>query len=239
MQLVAAEETEPDGDAACLLPPPPKTPLPPLASLTSGAVSPLLASHVADVLAAYAVTLRTYNGDWQGDEPGAADTLLALSPVLTAATSAGSPQTAAKMLPTTPPEAVTGVLARASSGDQTCAPHAGDVVHSDVACILTCGRGALVCALEHARRLLQDAVAEAKASGAATGVSGAIRRAERKLFFLTAWAADGSTCDAQDELREALSMLANEATGVPTQQARQPPLAPIGVPARTLVQEVT
>ena len=238
VQLVS-KEREPDGDAANVLPPPPRAPLPPLASLTPGLVSPLLASHLADVLATYAVTLRTYNGDWEGDEPGAADTLLALSPVLTAAMGAEPPQVAAKMLPATPAEAVSRVLDRASSGDQTCAPHAGGVIHDDVACILACGRGALVCALEHARRLLQDAAAEAKASGAAPGVSSAMRRAERKLFFLTAWAADGSTSDAQGQLREAVGMLADEAAGVELSAPTQPLLASPGAPGRTLVQEVT
>jgi hypothetical protein len=240
VQLVSEEGAEPDGEgASCLLPPPPRTPLPPLASLTPGPVSPLLASHVADVLAAYAVTLRTYNGDWEGDEPGAADTLLALSHVLTAATGAEPPQAAAKMLPATPAEAVTRVLARASSGDQTCAPHAGGVIHDDVACILACGRGALVCALEHARRLLQDAAVEVKASGAAPGVSGAMRRAERKLLFLTAWAADDSTGEAQGELREAVGALVDEAAGGELSAPTRPLPASRGAAGRTLVQEVT
>ena len=192
-------------DDAPLLPPPPQSALPRVASLTAGQVSPLLACHVEDVLAAYTLSLGAYNGDWTGDEPGAADTMLGLSPVLASSAVGGNPSGDARhTLPVTPAEAVAGVRHRAQS-EVSFAPHASHM-SLDVVAILTCGRGALVCALEHARALMAVAAAEAKGASKEATRAAALRRVERKLFFLTAWAADESTRGAQGELLAAVEI---------------------------------
>ncbi len=60
------------------------------AAASSPSPSPLLRYHLLDALFAYAAVLRTYNGQWRSDPPQAADDLLALSGVLSAAAGSGS-----------------------------------------------------------------------------------------------------------------------------------------------------
>jgi hypothetical protein len=200
VQALAGEACE--EDPAATLPLPPAQPLPPLCSLLPGRPSPLLPCHCAEALGAYCCVLRCYNGDWAGDQEGAAQLLLSLSPVLHQA-SRGGPAPAAQAAPVTIGEALRGVSQR------TRAPGLGDAVWphaqataADAARLSACGRGALVCALEHARRLLERAAGSAGAAPAA-----ALRRAEHKLFFLTAWANEG---DAAPRLA---GSLAPEAAG--------------------------
>ena len=81
----------------------------------------------------------------------------------------------------------------------------------DVSTLVAGGRGAVVCALEQARALL------AAACGGAEGGSAAqVRRAERKVFFLTVYANEAG--EGLGELAESLAVeaareVAEEAAG--------------------------
>ena len=192
--LDADSHTDDDADG---VPAPPAAPLPPLSALLPGAPSQLLRAHAADVLAAYCVALRAYNGDWSGDAAAAAELLLALSATLSAAAAAPG-QRAAAAMPDTPRAALCDVAERAVAPGLLAASGAAHAAAAaaDVAQLLAAGRAPALCAMAHAQRLFVAAAAEA-----AKGLPrGALLRAERKLYFMQAWVNEQDG-DALDQLR--------------------------------------
>lgn len=191
VQPLTADEPPPsDG-----IPQPPAEPLPPLSALlpSCARASPLLAHGVSDILCAYCITSRLYNGEWSDDAPGAAHALLRLSSTLSAAARPGGGAGGAG-LPESHAAAVDGVLCRSRSAAgeaQLLRPHCAALA-SDAAALMGGGRGCVLCALEECRRLLLRA-----------GRGASLRRAERKLFFVMAWAneaGDGALWECADSL---------------------------------------
>lgn len=216
---------------ASVMPPPPSRPLPPLAALTRAAPSPLLGYQLLDLLYAYCLTLRRYNGDYQWEAADAADTLFALSAVLAAASTGAATASSSS-----------GGAAAAQAGDgaapvllgcvqRACQPPVGSrdargfavSVVSDVAAILQLGRPVVLTALMDATRLVEAARQQLEAGQgvARGGISGSdgdkeqrqrlkqLRRhlvaAERKLLFFLSW--------ANEQLPEAYELLALAAAG--------------------------
>lgn len=167
---------------ASVMPPPPSRPLPPLAALTRAAPSPLLGYQLLDLLYAYCLTLRRYNGDYQWEAADAADTLFALSAVLAAASTGAATASSSS-----------GGAAAAQAGDgaapvllgcvqRACQPPVGSrdargfavSVVSDVAAILQLGRPVVLTALMDATRLVEAARQQLEAGQgvARGGISG-------------------------------------------------------------------
>jgi hypothetical protein len=69
-------------EAGPSVPPPPAEDLPPLSSLTRTPPSDLLGYHVTGVLYGYCYVMRLFNGEWAADPVDAAETLVAVAPVL-------------------------------------------------------------------------------------------------------------------------------------------------------------
>ncbi|EFN54985.1 hypothetical protein CHLNCDRAFT_134781 [Chlorella variabilis] len=184
------------------LPEPPSRALPPLAALTKAAPSPLLQYQLLDLLYAYCLTLRLYNGDYQCEAEAAAGLLFGMSAVLAAVAPSpgggGGEGDAAAV-----PSVLLGCLQRA------CQPPAGSQdsrgfaigVLSDVAAVLQLGRAVVLTAvmdlsrvLEAARQQLEGAAPDASGSGGSPSKQQRkeLRRrlvaAERKLLFFLAWA---------------------------------------------------
>ena len=155
------------------LPEPPSRALPPLAALTKAAPSPLLQYQLLDLLYAYCLTLRLYNGDYQCEAEAAAGLLFGMSAVLAAVAPSpgggGGEGDAAAV-----PSVLLGCLQRA------CQPPAGSQdsrgfaigVLSDVAAVLQLGRAVVLTAvmdlsrvLEAARQQLEGAAPDASGSG--------------------------------------------------------------------------
>lgn len=199
-RAVAALEPDSGAEDADGVPAPPSAPLPPLRALLPGEPSPLLRAHAADVLAAYCVALRAYNGDWSGDAAGAAELLLALSATLAAAAAVPGRRQAAAV-PDTPRAALCGVAERAAAPGLLAASgtaHA-TAAAADVTQMLAAGRAPALCALAHAQRLFLAAASDAATQPRGAGMPrGALLRAERKLYFLQAWA---NELDAVDQIR--------------------------------------
>lgn len=164
-----------DGQATgSALPPPPSRPLPPLSALTRAAPSPLLRHQLLDLLYAYCLTLRRYNGDYRWEATDAADTLFALSAVLAATAPGGASSNAASSTSSSssssdlpgvgdasagPPSVLLGCMQRA------CQPPVGSrdargfavSVLSDVAAMLQLGRPVVLTALMDTTRLVEAA----------------------------------------------------------------------------------
>lgn len=85
---VQISEVQPDdsaqqeGQGQASLPAPPAAPLPPLSELTAAAPSPLLRWQLLQVLYAYCLVLRLYNGEPAVEAQDAAAALLEASPAL-------------------------------------------------------------------------------------------------------------------------------------------------------------
>lgn len=192
------------------LPVPPSRPLPPLAVLTKAAPSPLLQYQLLDLLYAYCLTLRRYNGDYQWEAADAADTLFALSSVLAAVvppSQLGSSSTSASSETSTAEAAAPALL---GCVQRACQPPVGSresrtfavSVLSDVAAMLQLGRPVVLTALMDASRLVEAARQQVEAAGNAGGGEGGSTRdkqqqkqlrrrlvaAERKLLFFLSWA---------------------------------------------------
>ena len=175
-------------------PSPPPAPLPSLATLLPPSIppSPLLPSLLADALAAYCLLQRLHQGDWCGDTaPEAAALLLQLSPTLRAAAAGVK---GGKGLPSSARGGVQGVIESAARGGPQLGAHAR-WLRRDAAALTAGGRGAVVCALEHARQLLAAAAMEGAEAAP-------LRRAERKLFFLAVYANEAG--EGLAELAESL-----------------------------------
>ena len=201
-RAVAALEPESSAEDADGVPAPPSAPLPPLRALLPGEPSPLLRAHAADVLAAYCVALRAYNGDWSGDAAGAAELLLALSATLAAAAAVPGRRQAAAV-PDTPRAALCGVGERAAAPGLLAASGAAHAAAAaaDITQMLAAGRAPVLCALAHAQRLFLAAASDAATQPKGAGMPrGALLRAERKLYFLQAWANE-LDADAVDQIR--------------------------------------
>jgi hypothetical protein len=78
-------------------PPPPSEPLPRLTDLFAGVPSPHLRWHVLEVLYAYCLTLRLFNGEYAADPVDAASLLVGSSAVLSAAAAALNAPAAAEL----------------------------------------------------------------------------------------------------------------------------------------------
>lgn len=79
---VIGGETDLSIEAGPSVPPPPSEDLPPLSSLTRTPPSDLLGYHVTSVLYGYCYVMRLFNGEWGADPVDAAETLVAVAPVL-------------------------------------------------------------------------------------------------------------------------------------------------------------
>lgn len=158
--------------ASSALPPPPFEPLPQLSSLTKAQPSPLLRWQLLELLYAYALAMRTYNGDCSADVAEAADLCVHIIPGLDPS-SGGSGDGGGEPMAATASDAVVRCVARA------CRPPAGDsamralavALLDDVAAILHNGRSNVVLALWDLKRLMEAARAEATADATATASS--------------------------------------------------------------------
>lgn len=170
-----------DGEGG--VPPPPPAPLPPLSALTSRPPAPELALHLLDILYAYCLVLRLYNGQYTTDAVEAAATLLAASEVLGGG--AGAPAAS-------PSATLVDCIVR------VCAPEAGRVavprgfaagLVSDVAALLRLGRPPIVVALMDASRLVDAGLAEISGGERKDkALTARLKQAQRKLLFFLSWA---------------------------------------------------
>jgi hypothetical protein len=209
---------EPVGGAAAgeaargAVPPPPAAPLPRLAALTSRPPSPALPLHFLDLIYAYCLVLRLFNGDYGADVAEAAAVAASVSSVLGARAPGGEDGPA-----TGGPDSVDGALlecvvrACAPAGAAPHAPRAfaAAVLH-DVAAVLQLGRPTAVTALGDLSRLAAGGAEELRGSSAGGGqgrqggggAARALRRrlelAARKLLFFSVWANEqpGAAFDA-------------------------------------------
>ncbi len=207
-QQQAAQEAE-QGDRQVgdsVLPPPPSRPLPPLAALTQAPPSPLLRHQLLDLLYAYCLTLRRYNGDYRWEAPDAADTLFALSAVLAATSPGGaagggdgsssSSSGSGGAWVGTHDVSAGAAPTLLSCVQRACQPPVGSCdargfainVLSDVAAILQLGRPVVLTALMDTTRLLTAARQQLEAGqaggapGNGGGAGGAGRTQARKVF---------------------------------------------------------
>ena len=136
------------------LPAPPTTPLLPLSALIKGEPSPHLLATLLDLLYAYCLVLRLFNGDYRADLAGATDTVLALSAGLSSAAAPNS----------TPQLALLGCVERAHRLPATGGSGFGISVLRDVVAVLRRGRPVVLTALMDLSRLLDAGRQEVKAA---------------------------------------------------------------------------
>ncbi|PSC72297.1 zinc finger HIT domain-containing 2 isoform A [Micractinium conductrix] len=199
-QASAAADGEQQRRQQALLPVPPSRPLPPLATLTRAAPSPVLRGQLLDLLYSYCLTLRRYNGDWEWEAADAADTLFALSAVLTAAAGGGAEDGSTTASGDEAGGDAASVLL--ACVQRACRPPVGGAelrgfavsVLSDVAAMLRLGRAVVLTALMDTSRLVEAArqQLEGGGEGGRSKQCKELRRrlvaAERKLLFLLSWA---------------------------------------------------
>eukprot|EP00955_Chlamydomonas_euryale_P116336 366410-Chlamydomonas_euryale.AAC.35 len=140
--------------------------------------SALLRWHLLDIVLAYCMAMRQYNGDVdEGCEVDASSSILAASATLAALqppskpraagarASLPAPVAASPVLPTSAAEACMGFLTRSCEpplGDHTCLRATVASLH-DAAQLLSAGRSAVIVALTHLRALLDAAAAQLQA----------------------------------------------------------------------------
>jgi len=187
-----AEVSGPSEDGASVIPAPPSRPLPKLEKIIAGqkGASSAVKWQVLEVLAAYCISLRFYNGEWEEDEEGAIGMLMHLSRTLSAAAEGTN------RAPSTAKGAIEGCSSRAREPGVGCYAFSGPCLTEDLTAMLTGGRGVLVCALEHARRLMERALRWANGRRKKQAW-----RMERRIWFLEVWANERAPNEL-DELRE-------------------------------------
>ena len=156
------------------VPPPPSDPLVALGELLPGGrPAPALPWHLVDLLFSYCSALVLYNGDWEADPEGAFAHAMGVSGVLPAPKEKFTTRG-----PETLQQALSGCLdrCRALLGlDRDGSAGAASLASADDAgVLLQCGRPAVLCALNDARKLLAS--------------RGAGWRAVKKLEFMMVWA---------------------------------------------------
>jgi len=155
-------------------------PLPPSASLVAlgellpgGRPAPSLPWHLVDLLFSYCSTLVLYNGDWKADPEGAVTHTVGASGVLSAPKAPRAPRG-----PETLRQALSECLDRCRtllSQDRDGSAGAASLASAEEAgVLLQCGRPAVLCALNDARKIL---------ASRSTGL-----RAVKKLEFMMVWA---------------------------------------------------
>lgn len=182
-----ATEEEPGGyvtgEEGSGIPPLPRSPLPSAYALVRGrAPSPSVRWHLLEALCCYCMVQRYFNGDWTFDEAHAAAVLLRVS----AALAAGLHDAPAKAASTSR-SALRGCLERSQEEQLGLKPFSGTLALRDTCTLLCNGRGAVLAALEHIRRLFE------RQSSKTMGAERKRKRheasqVERKLFFLQAYA---------------------------------------------------
>ncbi|CAM9597254.1 unnamed protein product [Phaeothamnion confervicola] len=136
--------------------------------------SPLLPNLVMDVTFAYACAMRLYNGCWCHDAAGAAQSLVAASPVLAAAAVPPTPAAALDACAAT-------VCARPDVGGLTAAAEHTRQLRRDV-CRIWADPELLLCALVDARNMLSTAAGEAKEiAGSKASVRSVDRNSDRAV----------------------------------------------------------
>ena len=147
-----------EDDGASRMPEPSITPLPPLSSLTSAPPSPLLHFQLLQLVYAYCLCMRLYNGDPSCDWASYAQCLWSIVPSLFKAPSEAP-------LPESGPQALVAAV------ESACEPPVGDsssrvAAHSiirDVRTLLGCSRPAVLCMLVDVQRQLSHAMPQALA----------------------------------------------------------------------------
>mgnify|MGYP001810764165 CR=1 FL=1 len=170
-QASAAADGEQQRRQQALLPVPPSRPLTPLATLTRAAPSPVLRGQLLDLLYSYCLTLRRYNGDWEWEAADAADTLFALSAVLTAAAGGGAEDGSTTASGDEAGGDAASVLL--ACVQRACRPPVGGAelrgfavsVLSDVAAMLRLGRAVVLTALMDTSRLVEAARQQLEGGG--------------------------------------------------------------------------
>ncbi|BDA48131.1 probable zinc finger HIT domain-containing protein 2 at N-terminal half [Coccomyxa sp. Obi] len=188
-----------------VIPPPPSTPLPLVATLSKAQPSPLLRWQLVEILYSYCLTMHMYNGDWTSHPQGAAVTAMEASAALGGRQDSAAPSAAPP--PASAAEAVLECLAR-TCHPSLCGPASRRFAVStldDVQTLLHCGRPAIVCALTDLRRLFAAALEEAGAAKAAERLKAgqqSSRGSEHKNSGAQEDSADSSSHYASQKVQE-------------------------------------
>jgi hypothetical protein len=140
--------------------------------------------HVLETMCTYCMVQRYFNGDWTCDEAHAIAVLLRVSSALAAGLE-GAPAKAAS----TSRSALRGCLERSQQEQLGLKPFSGTAALRDTCALHGCGRGGVLAALEHIRRLFERQASKQTSSECKRKRREAAQ-VERKLFFMQAYAND-------------------------------------------------